>query len=618
MFLLGIISILQICFIPGYLLLALGKLPRKSTLQTLVFSYCLSFFCNYLIACTLTLFNLYTSTAIYCMLFLESITLLVLWVRAKPNFSLPLMPPTQWKNFFLRLSSFNRSIFLAAIFSLLILFFYGIAKTGTIFMFADEIGSYNAWALQWLRNRMPSAIDTMGYPVAMPANWSMGYLILGNGDIQFFNKFAMAFFPFTAGLLFFDLAKNLRSTAALLSIPIFLFFLRVFTKDIIGAGPFDSNTGCVGFAAFCAALSTEEKRWDLRSFLLVGLLAASAASIKQSGLFFLFFSLIFFLYYYRKNVRALSEKARTQALFWYGTIFTLGIAWYVRIQIMIYQGSAVSESAYLIKGIHNGLNYPERFGKAVARFVSGGTMEEGHWFLKGILMLGICFFSAYSCKKKITRIVFLGFVLPYFVLWAFFFSYENRTLAPIFPFLAYCAAIGFSLLTEKKWKNISTLPAFSDTSLSISKKICAGVLATIAAIIVLLNSTIFTDAKLVEKQTYLQKQIFDAELNKKLYAYDEQEGFKGKIASLYAAIRFLPNLKEHYFKLRAPATYDLIKILEEREDISYILLSYDTTPTGYGFVLTDEAALKLVQENIAKGRYRLIFMHNNLGLVKIR
>jgi hypothetical protein len=50
MFVLGLLAILQMVFLPGFLVLTAAGIPRKSLLQTLVYAFALSGLSNYLIA----------------------------------------------------------------------------------------------------------------------------------------------------------------------------------------------------------------------------------------------------------------------------------------------------------------------------------------------------------------------------------------------------------------------------------------------------------------------------------------------------------------------------------------------------------------------------------------
>ncbi|MCO5141927.1 MAG: hypothetical protein M9962_02425 [Oligoflexia bacterium] len=614
MFILGLISIIQICFLPGYLLLHLIN-DSKSKLQILAYSYFLSFLVNYTLACTLTFFSVYTSTVIYLLLFIELIFLAYILYKNKRSISTVDIQTSllDWK----KNSLISKICIGISILSICVFTFYIFKNLGTIFQHQDEIGSYNYWATQWIKNKMPSALDTMGYPVSASANWSLGYLILNNSQIQFFNKISMTFFPVATILLFIDIANKKFQPSYLISTIIFYLILRMYTPYFIGSGPLDVAVSCIIFAIFHSALELIKDPHNIRKITLLHLLAASAASLKQSGLFAAIIALVFTIILLFKSRTKVPNAKTYKAILISGLIFTfLSLFWYIRIQYLIYEGLATSESTYLIKGIHGSLNYTERFWKALDMLFGGNKIKE-IVSLKFIAMGSIVFLNFVSLKKRLNRFVFLFFVFPYFFIWAFLFSYEPRTLAPIFPFLAINSGAGIFIILESIL-NLKNYFIPLTISYSLSSKRLFYVLLVLGVISAGLSFTTFSNDALIEKQVALQKKIMDSELNQKLYQYEELKGFSGKIASLYGILKFLPGLEKYYFHLRAPATYELINYLENREDIHYLLLSIDRQATMYNFSMTDKEALDLIEERLNEKKYELIFKHNNLGLIKIR
>jgi len=77
MFILGILSVIQVTFLPGILILKAFKI-QKGIINTLVYSLGLSLMANYIGGFILTALGLYTSLVIYIIFFLEII--LALWL----------------------------------------------------------------------------------------------------------------------------------------------------------------------------------------------------------------------------------------------------------------------------------------------------------------------------------------------------------------------------------------------------------------------------------------------------------------------------------------------------------------------------------------------------------
>jgi uncharacterized membrane protein len=78
---LGLISIFQIVFIPGYILLRVLKFSQKSLIQTIIYSFSLSLLINYMIVFLLTLIRIYRSETMYIIFSLELLLLIYLLIK---------------------------------------------------------------------------------------------------------------------------------------------------------------------------------------------------------------------------------------------------------------------------------------------------------------------------------------------------------------------------------------------------------------------------------------------------------------------------------------------------------------------------------------------------------
>lgn len=612
MFILGILSVFQITFIPGFIFLTLFYPEKRSAIQISTYCYALSILFNYLLSCLLTMLGIYTSTAVQLVVALELLYLAIYFFRrpriaykgAAPSF----LSPVVATNLLGKLSA------IVGLLGIGILCAYALQKVGTVFQFSDEIGSYNSWALQWTLNKFPDANDTFGYPVGIPANWSLGYLFMGNSSIQFFNKISMVFFPISCSLLFWELGVRSKKYTLLSAIPIFTATLILFTPQFIGAGTLDIPASCVAFLCFYVALDLLKNGFDFKKIILMHLFAASSASLKQSGLFVVAGVLALTVYFIFRQRRILTQKQIMRTISWSIAIsFFLSLSWYLWIQYQIYEGRASSEATYLTKGIHQGRNYSERLLWALRMFF---CLDRG---LKSQILISlISALTIFTFFLKKTRILFLA-VISYFFLWALFFSYEVRTLALIFPFMAYlCAESIDYFLSILKIKTDFPIASSPLSGIVINPNLKKYIFLCSVLVIFALNFTALSENKLIARQNYLQKEIMDADLNHKLYSYNNQFGISGKIASTYGILKFLPEINNFYFKLRAPTSLDLLSYLEEREDIHYLLISIDRNSTAHGFSLTEAPAIQEIENKLAAGKFKLLFRHNDLGFIKIK
>ncbi len=613
MFLLGILSIIQITILPG--LLALSAFPfRKSIFQGIAYTYIISFFLNYLLACVLTFFHVFLPVTLYLIVISEILLIFYFQKRNSANsevYSVILTKPTA------RFPALIWGVCLVCgILGTFIFLGYACKNLGTIFSYADEIGSYNYWAVQWTKNRMPSAFDTMGYPVAISANWAIGYLLIKDSTVQFFNKFATAFFPFVAALSFWGLAIKKRSLAPLLGSLLFFLLLKAYTPLFIGSGPLDVVIACIAICVLVSAFDYAEDPENLNKLVTLQLLAASAASLKQSGLILAGATAIFSVWVIWKKIKP-NSKRLNYSLLVILLFLALSLTWYLRIQFMIYQGLATSESSYLIRGIHGGSSYSERFIKAIQLLILGKPIFS-IITIKFTIVLTFLLLSFFSWKTRFLRNLIFLLGIPYFFLWAFLFSYEPRTLAPIFPIFALATAYGLLEIVQFFFPNSATLDAQLVSEQRRRVYLVFGILGLMIPIGAVVQLAFFSKEVILAKQLELQKQVIDSELNQKLYQYNDVAPFTGKVASIYGTLKFLPNLSHLYFHLRAPATLELIKYLEEREDIHFLLISVDPEMITYSFPLTDSEALDHIDKRIREQKYSVKFRHRNLALIKIR
>ncbi|MBT3389751.1 MAG: hypothetical protein HN413_05010, partial [Chloroflexi bacterium] len=219
MFLLGLISIIQITFLPGLILLKFFK-AKHGILQSLVYAFALSLISNHLLVFTITALRINISIAFYVIFVLEIVGFIVLY---KDELRQPLTTTLTNKReeFIVDLSSFWTSHaqkssssyqIIVEIIALVSILWAGssiwwafrvwLSNVDTVFIQWDAIVSWNRWAIEWFNGSFPSL--TNRYAQLIPTNFAVTYAYLGGTQLQFFAKSIMPFFNLFILLLLFS------------------------------------------------------------------------------------------------------------------------------------------------------------------------------------------------------------------------------------------------------------------------------------------------------------------------------------------------------------------------------------------------------------------------------
>lgn len=674
MFILGVISFLQITFIPGYVAIRFLRLDGISLLQRAVYIFTLSLLINYVVVMPLAALNVYYSWLIFLLLAIEFVVIGGIFFedwksRKNSGYYVRWIAGVSCRN---TLSGFG--IILISIISLLLFLYLLYKNLGTIFLQSDMMGSYNPWTLEFLLNRLPDPANTMSYPILMPANWSLGYLIMQDENIQFFNKITLSLFPFVVSLLFIDLSIKHRSLIYLLGMVFYSIILISYTGYLFGAGTLDIPAASIGFLAFYAILdvyfSCDSNKIDSKKrLILVVLFASVSALIKQAGLFLLLMVmawLVWFLFVEGKRKSGYQFKDNFKVLVLSTMVVVAVVAsWYGYIEYQIFQGRSSSSSAWLTKGIHEGRDSYQRFLWSMNLIFPAIKS----WRIIGEIVVML---SALGIFHKKSRLVFLLIICPYLFIWIFYYSYEIRTLSPVMPFVAYSAAFGFYVLLEKcgfltsviiegyrtfKKQHHAENVAFSNNGgqimqdfwkveysgavlrqenpfnescvlhyqfakpmsflvkVNVHRSVVFGVPLGIVFAIVLLNFTWLNSEKLISRQGDLLMTVGEApRLNEFLSDYVSKHKVKGKIASQYGLIRIFPQTKQYYFPLKLLGTFDYFNSILERDDISHIIIKVGNA-YGYEF---DKDILAMVMRRIENNEYELLIRDYQHYFIRIR
>lgn len=548
-FILGILALSQIIFLPGIILLKLFKI-RREFIQTIVYSFGLSLIFNFLWVLILTMLKI-NIPVIHYFLFAAEIGLAG-WLYRKNLFTSTealaagvLSNTTQIlgaiKSFWQKENeenAFSRVIknivaivfFIWALAGILWVGKLMVNELGTAFKLWDAVVSWNRWAGEWFNNTIPSPNR---YPQLIPANFSITYSFLGSTDIQIFAKSFMPLFTLFTWLLMLDLAFRLKQPGVFIG----MVFLRYMTKKFLGAyiaeGYVDVALLFFSFltvySLLKASMCKEEPR-KLAHLYLGGIFAAGTALTKQNGLLvFGFYPILALLLVLNDSSETLTVKIKKLikpvAL---GLLILL--PWYILNESRLLLGLNTPNVGYLMSADrHSGRSYLER---AVRAMNSLGIYK----YLYVLVLVTLPLIT-----KRFRRLALI-MIFPYTIIWMFLFSIFTRNLAMVLPFLALASGIGsYELL---------------DLFLRLGERIKVQRLKAIYYLVPLVIMIFgfgrhFSDIRLSEIQITSQKDALLTKLNQRLYDYFEDQEEFGVIMTHYP-IQYLPYLED--YKLDEPFT----------------------------------------------------------------
>ncbi len=613
MFILGLLSFLQTVFIPGYIAIkhlginlnadAGNKKPGK--IRQLVYGFGLSLVINYLLVFVFTALGIYKPLTLYILLLIEAGLLIHYWAAgSKPRFHRYINLDvsrcvTSIKQFFASHSLTYNFLFLLSIGVILwyvFLFFYFL---GGVFEYWDPIMGWNRFALDWANNQWPA--HTWRYPQLVPANWSISYVMMQNTEVQCFARAIMPLFSIAVLLLFLDLALDKKKAVYLLGLVSYGILLGyLYEPSIIVSGYMDIAVSFLAFLSFHAIHSgPRDSTGSLRfPFLWLAIIFASGAAVtKQSGLFILAVILVWVSRNLYKNRKTTSnERITGKVLLLLLTVIIIAASWYIVKEVHIASGLDRSEIA-MVQGAHRINSYTERLTGAFNQLT-----KHQHPKLKPLVAAGILLvFLGLFHKKSWTVTLFI--VIPYSLMWAFFFSYDTRNLAFVIPFIAFSAAFGLDFLKTilQGW---SKIPPWK---IPIVPVIIAVLLVSIA-----LNFTLLKKETLINHQIRLKMQIGDTRLNDLLYRYHEKEGIKGKIVTDYRYLQYLPGLGQFYQAHNTRINTAFLDYLETKDgkQIHYFLMPM--------IFKSEKEVYQRFQQKIANNEYQMIFKLRTYWFVQVK
>ena len=301
MYILGALSLIQILFLPGFIILKFIS-GVKGLIQKIVYAFALSLIFNHLVVVILThlrinkpvlhylLFGVELTAAIY--LYWSDIKRpLSSWVSdLYGGFIKKLQSLVGFEGSQSTVQSVLKNIIVAvflgwSIYSILWALSLFISKIGSVFTIWDSVVSWNHWAVEWFSNSHP--LDTKRYAQLIPSNFSVTYSFMQTDKIQFFAIGFMPLFAVYLLLLMFDLGLKKKEYGYLIGILVTQYLLKRFYLDLIGSGYVDVALMFFTFLTLYTLLigTTQNGQRHLQNTAMVGFVfAAGTALTKQNGL----------------------------------------------------------------------------------------------------------------------------------------------------------------------------------------------------------------------------------------------------------------------------------------------------------------------------------------------
>lgn len=407
MFFLGLLSIIQGIFLPGFAILGFSRgLPLA---LRIVFAFPVSLVFNHHAVFLLSLLGLYRRPAVFALMALEVGALgWLLLKRRSPA------PPLKLGNPLAGLSQ-ARFLFGAAGFLLMAAAFW---KEGG--RFAGDLGmpfvhwdafTWDRWAHEWDSGAVPRG--TLLYPQLLPILYSLTYKITGEPGLQLFARaLTGAFQIFSMGSL---LLMALLSVEGALIYPLTAHFLILFLNKtlpgMVYSGYADAPLTYFPVALMlCFELGRNRREEAVQRALpwLTAAVIAGGAFTKQGGLFLL--------------VCGPFALARPLSVLWRAVALTA--PWFIHRFVYVLQGKDMGNRPALESLLPP--SYIDRLRQALA------YVRTSFPTLPPALLLGVF-------HRRALALAIL-FTVPYGVIWALTASYAERNLAMALPGFAYSTA----------------------------------------------------------------------------------------------------------------------------------------------------------------------------------
>jgi len=461
MFILGVLSLVQIIFLPGLISLRLIRF-RGTFWQGVIYTFALSLLINYCMVFLLAAFHLYSRPSI--LIFFAAQVIWAVWLYRK-NWQRPLLDIFEdvWGKSISALADLfpfpkddlsrsEKAAHYAFILFTLISLIFALDRTwwfvqaflnnlGTVFDGWDAVYQWNRWAEVWFSGKIP--LDSRFYPQLVPINWSLTYMFMGGSTVQLFAKSMMPLFAIGILLQFFDLGLTLQQPGFFVAIILSRSLFVRFIESGLTNGYADTAAAFFVllplYTIFKVSATKTESEQHL-SWILGFFFAAAAAVTKQPGVYiFILYPFLVYAFLLHPNAgNRINSPTWHSMLTWGAVAALIPLIWYGFKFVLVARGidsSEVLANAGYAAGAYGNAGLISQIVRSLQRF--------GAYLILFPLIL-----FALPWLPSLIRWLFFLFILPFPILWAVMASYDTRNLAIVLTALALAGGLAIELIVH--------------------------------------------------------------------------------------------------------------------------------------------------------------------------
>jgi hypothetical protein len=583
MFALGVLSIVQAAFLPGFvgvLLLRLGG----GLLRTLVLSFTLSVLLNYLLMLALCAAGLYSRGALGAAVVIElAAAAWLLRVRgAPPGLALDLERARALLAAVASRPGPRRAVAALVILTGIVAAGDVVAASwttaGKVFSGWDAVVSWNRWAIEWATLGWPTSVWT--YPQLLPAAYATTYTFIGTTDVQFFARAIAGLFPLAMAAALADMTLrtgHLRYLAAMsLSVPA----VRAILVGEPGSGYADEPVAALLVIASCLLVSADDEPARRGAWLTgAALAAAAAAATKQTAWVF-----VALLPVTAWCIVGRGLERRRAMLTGIGVTIPALLAvgpWYAWLAL----NPPTWGLSYVLSGVHGDRTLLERAQFALA------NAAHGYKIPAAVLVAAAAGLLALSLVDRRWRWIGLLGAAPMLAFWALALGYDTRNGTPAVALLVVSGVVGLGTLCQLGASRVEARPVLGYAALA----------ALFLGSIVALGKARFTAANIERWSGQQSSGAFRADINRLIYDLVAQRR-AGGIVTNYQVLKFLPHIGGLYRFHPLTVDHGLDAMLDDPANTH--VLYHTFTRLSEPLTLRQQRA-RLVQ--IAEGRNYYLF-----------
>ncbi len=530
----GLLSIIQVIFLPGFLLLFFLNM-HKGVIRCILLSCALSLVINFYLVYLLTLLHVYNPYSVYMIVIIELAVLFLFrnlhhqkyeWFPSN-EYTLPKLSVADVLQ---KMTAIHFIIFTFVIVSIvfyLSLFYYNASSS---FVFRDAVISFNRWAVSWYHGLLPT--KTWDYPQLLSANWSLTYQFISTDIVQLFANAITGLFPLFVMLALLDLGLRKKHLAYFIAIIFTGYLFNQSNMTLQDANYLIAFFTTTSFYLLILAKDRADLSEAKKLIYLGAVTSAGAALTKQSGILIavLYPLFVYLIVLKDKKIFRKTAPAIITCCF---ILLLLTLPWYAYKYTQIALGKEQFAYSSMLTHVLYG-TYFQRMMFAFRYLINPLYGKIFGWYLVPLFLV----FGVFA--NKTFRRIFFIFILPYFLIWLFCFSYDPRNLDTIFPLLAivmgYGAVLLISIGEKLLWHNLKVSRAASDIII---------VVLCLIFVIVYYNQK-YNAKYLMMQQTKQKMRLGYRDLNASLYGYFSKVNFKGSILTNLLYARYLPVLKNQF------------------------------------------------------------------------